>query len=175
MNKAIIEYLLQSGDKYDDKAILDIPCGDGALMSSLRLFFPEAVVRGCDIQMPKGVSVNDFSLVDASRPFKVFPDAKFDVIFSVSGVMEFDNTLQFFVQCKDHLRDDGLFLVTNDNVVSIRDRIAYFWLGKVRPYQLFVTQDQPTWKVIPIHNMVRILQDSGFERFGMCLCGRKTT
>lgn len=77
--------------------------------------------------------------------------------------MEFDNTLQFFSQCKDHLRDGGLFLVTNDNVVSMRDRIAYFWLGKVRPYPLFVTQDQPTWKIIPIQNMLRILQDAGFR------------
>ena len=77
--------------------------------------------------------------------------------------MEFDNTLQFFVQCKDRLREGGLFLVTNDNVVAIRDRIAYFWLGKVRQYQLFATQGQPTWKVIPLHNMVRILQDAGFK------------
>lgn len=162
VNRAIVEYLLQSRNKGDEKTMLDIPCGDGALISSLRLFFPKAVVRGCDVRMPKIVSPDDFSLVDASRPFTVFPGTKFDVVFSVSGVMEFDNTLQFFTQCKDHLRDGGLFLVTNDNVVSIRDRIAYFWLGKVRPYQLFVTQDQHTWKVIPIHNMVRILQDSGF-------------
>ena len=161
--RAIIEYLLQSGDDADGKTMLDIPCGEGALISSLRLFFPKAVVRGCDVRMPKTVSPDDFSTVDASRPFTVFPGTKFDFVFSVSGVMEFDNTLQFFARCRDHLRDGGLFLVTNDNVVAIRDRIAYFWLGKVRQYQLFVTQGQPTWKVIPIHNMVRILQDAGFR------------
>jgi SAM-dependent methyltransferase len=163
VHRAIIEYLLESGDVADGKTMLDIPCGAGFLISSLRLFFPKAVLRGCDMRMPKTLSPGDFSPVDASRPFTVFPGMKFDFVFSVSGVMEFDNTLQFFAQCKDCLRDGGLFLVTNDNVVAIRDRIAYFWLGKVRRYQLFVTQGQPTWKVIPVHNMVRILQDAEFK------------
>ncbi len=112
---------------------------------------------------PKGLTSEDFAPVDASLPFAVFPDQKFDYVLSVSGVMEFDNTLQFFKSCHAHLRNDGHFIVTNDNVVSMRDRIAYFWLGKVRQYQSFVTQGQSTWKVIPIHNMVRILQDAGFR------------
>lgn len=55
------------------------------------------------------------------------------------------------------------FIVTNDNILAMRDRIAYFWLRKVRPYQLFLSQGDPTWKVIPIHNMVRILQDAEFR------------
>lgn len=163
VNKAIIEYLFRSGNKYDGKAILDIPCGDGSLMSALRLFFPKAVVKGCDVQMPRTVLPEDFSLVDASRPFKVFPDTKFDVVLCVSGVMEFDNTLQFFTQCKDHLVDSGLFVVTNDNVVSLRDRIGYFWLGRHVAYGLFVMQEHCSWKIVPISNMVRILQDSGFR------------
>jgi spermidine synthase len=82
--------------------------------------------------------------VDASRPFNVFAQTKFDLVLSVSGVMEFDNTLQFFEQCKNHLKEGGTLMVTNDNVVSLRDRLSYFWLGKVRPYQVFATQNQPT-------------------------------
>ena len=163
VNKAIIEYLLRSGEKYDGKAMLDIPCGDGDLMSSLRQFFPKAVVKGCDVQMPRTMSTDDFSRVDANHPFKVFPDTKFDVVLCVSGVCEFDNTLQFFTQCKDHLTDDGLFVVTNDNAMSLRDRIAYFWLGRHVVYGLFVMQEHCSWKMIPVSNMVRILQDSGFR------------
>lgn len=61
------------------------------------------------------------------------------------------------------MKDGGTFVVTNDNVVSLRDRLSYFCLGKVRPYHMFVAEGQPTWRVIPIYNMVRLLQDAGFK------------
>jgi 2-polyprenyl-3-methyl-5-hydroxy-6-metoxy-1,4-benzoquinol methylase len=163
VNRAVIEYLIEMGGNYDGKSFLDIPCGDGALMKTLRYFFPKADVKGCDYRQPKHPMERDFEQVDASRPFSVFSGQQFDVLTSVSGVMEFDNTLQFFGQCKAHLKDDGLFLLTNDNIVTVRDRIAYMLLGKVMPYALFVSQQQHTWKVIPLHNLIRILQDAGFS------------
>lgn len=162
VHQAIIEYLLQAENTFDTKAMLDIPCGEGSFLSSLRLFFPNALLRGCDLQKPKNVAEEEFSQINANHPFTVFPEIKFDCIFSISGVMEFDNTLQFFTQCHNHLRDNGLFFVTNDNVAGIRDRLSYVWFGKPKQYSLFVTQDQPTWKIIPLSNMIRILQDAGF-------------
>ncbi|MDP2818892.1 MAG: class I SAM-dependent methyltransferase [Polaromonas sp.] len=163
VHRAVIEYLLKSGHDLSSSAMLDIPCGQGELISSLRRFFPGADLRGCDLKKPESLASGNFASVDASRPFTVFSGHKFDYIFSVSGVMEFDNTLQFFESCHQHLRDGGHFVVTNDNIVSMRDRISYFCLGKVRQYHLFVTLGQGGWKVIPIHNMLRILQDAGFR------------
>ncbi len=163
VNKGIIEYLLETRRDLTSSTMLDIPCGQGALISTLRSFFPGADVRGCDLSKPDALDAKDFSIVDASKPFAVFPDKKFDYVFSVSGVMEFDNTLQYFESCHHHLHDGGHFIVTNDNIVTISDRLIYFWLGKLRNFSLFVLQDFCTWKVIPIHNMVRILQDAGFR------------
>lgn len=163
VHQAIIEYLLHSGDTVDGKALLDVPCGEGSFISSLQLFFPKAILRGCDLRKPKNLAQENFSRIDASHPFTVFPETTFDFIFSISGVMEFDNTLQFFTQCRNHLKDNGVFIVTNDNVAGIRDRLSYFWFGKPKQYSLFVTQDQPTWKIIPLSNMLRILQDAGFR------------
>ncbi len=163
VHQAIIEYLLQSKDGFKGKAMLDIPCGDGTLLSSLRRYFPQAILRGSDLQKPHSLEPQDFRVIDANQPFTIFSNTSFDCIFSVSGVMEFDNTLQFFIQCRKHLKDNGCFIVTNDNVTGIRDRISYFWFGKPKQYPLFVTQSQPTWKVIPLSNMVRILQDAGFR------------
>jgi 2-polyprenyl-3-methyl-5-hydroxy-6-metoxy-1,4-benzoquinol methylase len=162
VNRAIVEYLLASVGCKEEKAFLDIPCGDGALVSTLRRFFPKAIVKGSDVRKPKTELAGDFEQVDASQPFSVFSGMKFDVVTSVSGVMEFDNTLQYLKYCKAHLQDDGLLLLTNDNIVTVRDRIAYLLFGKVIPYALFVTQGQHTWKVIPLHNLIRILQDAGF-------------
>jgi len=163
VHKTILEYLLQSEDGLDGKALLDIPCGEGSFMSSLRLFFPNALLRGCDRQKPLNVAQEEFCLIDANQPFTVFRETQFDVICSISGVMEFDNTLQFFTQCRNHLREGGAFLVTNDNVAGIRDRLSYFWLGRPKQYSLLVTKNQPTWKVLSISNIVRILQDAGFH------------
>lgn len=163
VNRAIIEFLQASRKTWDGQAMLDIPCGRGSLVATLRDFFPKSRVRGCDVEMPEALLADEFALVDASRPFHVFEKMKFDLVLSVSGVMEFDNTLQFFEQCRNHLKEGGTFVVSNDNVVSLRDRLSYFWLGKVRPYHMFVAQGQPTWKVIPIYNMIRILQDAGFK------------
>lgn len=163
VHRAVIEYLIALRQDLTGSTMLDIPCGQGALISSLRRFFIGADVRGCDLLKPEALDADDFSSVDASRPFTVFSGKKFDYIFSISGVMEFDNTLQFFESCHNHLRDGGHFIVTNDNVVAMRDRISYFWLGKLRQYHLFITLGQGSWKVIPIHNMLRILRDAGFE------------
>jgi 2-polyprenyl-3-methyl-5-hydroxy-6-metoxy-1,4-benzoquinol methylase len=162
VHRAIVEYLLTENQNMTGVNMLDIPCGNGELISSLRRFFPAANVRGCDLEKPAMLTTDDFAFVDASRTFVVFPDRKFDYVFSVSGVMEFDNTLQFFENCYHHLREGGQFIVTNDNLVTIRDRLSYFWLGKARQFQLFVNQGQETWKLIPIHNLIRILRDAGF-------------
>lgn len=145
------------------RRMLDVPCGQGELIGTLRAFFPDADVRGCDIAQPPTLDSRDFRAIDASRPFTVFPDDAFDVVLSVSGVMEFDNTLQFFETCFRHLRPGGHFIVTNDNSVTVWDRISYLLLGKTRQFEIFVNQGQPTWKVLPLHNMVRLLRDAGFR------------
>lgn len=163
VHRAVIEHLIDEGQDMTHKNMLDIPCGNGDLISSLRLFFPKADVRGCDLEKPAMLTVDEFAFVDANRSFTVFPDRKFDYVFSVSGVMEFDNTGQFFESCYNHLREGGQFIVTNDNLVTVHDRIAYFWLGKARQFQIFVTQGQVTWKLIPVHNLLRILRDAGFK------------
>ena len=163
VHQAIVEYLLELGDSFDGKAMLDIPCGKGSFLSTLRRFFPKVLLRGCDLEKPSDLATEDFCVIDTNYPFTVFPETPFDYIFSISGVMEFDNTLQFFSQCHKHLKDEGLFFVSNDNVAGIRDRLSFFWFGKPKQYSLFVTQKQPTWKIIPLSNMVRILQDAGFR------------
>lgn len=163
VNRAIIEYLIGLQLKFDGKYLLDIPCGEGLFIKALQEFFPKAIVKGCDIIHPKNLSEDEFTTVDASRPFSVYSQIEFALITSISGVMEFDNTLQFFESCRDHLQEGGLFIVTNDNLGSIRDRLLYLFLGKVRRYPLFVTRGQPSWKIIPIQNMFRILQDAGFK------------
>lgn len=122
--------------------------------------------RGCDLKLPELPEMADkraFSQVDSSRPFTVFKGQKFDYIISISGVMEFDNTLQFFESCEKQLAGQGTLIVTNDNVITVRDRIEYMLFGKVRQYSIFVKAGEATWKILPIQNLCRILNDAGFR------------
>lgn len=161
VNRAIIEYLLRLPREARPARFLDVPCGSGVFLATLRQFFPDAVVRGGDVQAPEPAT--EVARVDLSRPFALFAPLKFDVITSISGVMEFDNTRQFFETCADHLAPDGLLIVTNDNVVAIRDRLSFLFLGKVRRFRLFVGPEDPTWKLISIQNLARSLHDAGFS------------
>ena len=161
VNRAIVELLLASGRDFTRAAMFDLPCGDGTLVRTLRRFFPGAEVQGGDLTEPQGEDTSWFQRVDASRPFDL-TGRKRGVICCVSGVMEFDNTLQFFESCRRHLAADGLFIVTNDNLVTVRDRLAFLACGKTRRFELFGTPDRPTWKSIPLQNLVRILHDAGF-------------
>lgn len=161
VNRAIVEHLLASPRHYGSAAMLDLPCGEGALVRALQSFFPEADVQGGDLELPPGGRPAWFHSVDASRPFHL-SGPKRDVICCVSGVMEFDNTRQFFECCRRHLADDGVYVVTNDNVVTVRDRLAYLAFGKTRRFELFSAPGRPTWKSVSLPNLVRTLHDAGF-------------
>jgi SAM-dependent methyltransferase len=161
VNRAIIEHLLADQRDFRRASMLDVPCGDGALVTTLSRFFPDAEILGGDLHPPAGKAPAWFRQIDATQGFTL-PGRKRDLICSVSGVMEFDNTLRFFATCRQHLADDGVLVVTNDNAVTVRDRLSYLFLGKARRFELFPEMDRPTWKFIPIQNLVRILHDAGF-------------
>jgi SAM-dependent methyltransferase len=163
VNRAVIESLLAHDRSWAGRCILDMPCGAGVLLKVCRDFFPQADVKGADYRLPEGFPGNEVAWVDASKSFRVFPEMRFDAITSVSGVMEFDNTRQFFESCRAHLKEGGLLVVTNDNVITVRDRLAYLFFARTRQFKLLVTPGEPTWKVILVQNLVRILEDAGFE------------
>ena len=163
VHRAVVEMMLQAGDVPRDAAMLDIPCGRGDLIESLRLFFSDATFRGVDLYRPAKLKDHEFAQVDVSRPFRVFPEVDFQYLFCVSGIMEWENTLQFFHSCAAHLRPGGKMYVSNDNVIALADRLHYLFFGRLRQYRLFLTQDQPEWKVTPTQNLVKIVRTAGFR------------
>jgi hypothetical protein len=139
-----------------------MPCGHGVLLKVLRQFFPKAVVKGADLRPSGEFLREEVAAVDASRPFTIFPEAKFEMITSVSGIMEFHNTRQFFETCREHLAEGGQLVVTNDNVITVRDRLAYLFFGRTRLFRLLVSPELATWKPIPMQCLGRMLHDAGF-------------
>lgn len=163
VNRAVIEHLIGREQKDSACSLLDIPCGQGQFVSTLREFFPKVDARGCDVAVPEGADRDRFEAVDASRSFQVFSGRQFDYVVSISGVMEFDNTLQFFENCSRHLRDGGQLIVTNDSLLTLRDRVEYLLFGKFRQYSALMVAGEPTWKILPVQNLLRLLDDAGFH------------
>jgi len=162
VNRAIIEYLLKSGNTFAGAAVLDVPCGNADLLDALKKFFPDSLTFGTDINPPEKPD-HQISKADASADDRLGLDRRFKLITCVSGVMEFDNTLNFFRSLRKCIADDGVLIVTNDNLLSVRDRLLYFFSGRLRQYPMFVDDNAPTWKILPLQNLLRILGDAEFE------------
>ena len=163
VNREIIETLLSLETDLAGAAILDVPCGEGEFLQTVKDFFPHCETYGADIRAPSNVFPHNFLQIDASRKNLFADTAKFRIITCISGVMEFDNTRDFFEQLREKTTADGLVIVTNDNLLSVRDRFLYFFLGRFRQYKLFVGNHQPTWKILHLHTLQRILYDAKFE------------
>jgi SAM-dependent methyltransferase len=163
VTRLIAEGLFSSLREKKKALVLDIPCGKGEFLNVLKSNLPDVETIGADINIPNGAFNYKFHQIDAVRPFKIDPKEKFDAITCISGVMEFDNTLSFFEQIRDLLDSDGEFFVTNDNLLSIRDRLLYFLFGRFRQYRHSIKSGTTTWKIIPLQNMLRILSDAQFR------------
>jgi Methylase involved in ubiquinone/menaquinone biosynthesis len=163
VNRAIIEYLLTLNTDFDRAALLDVPCGKGVFLDAFRDFFPDAKSVGADIDPPYGESKHQFFKIDARQLSRIQTDERFKIVTCISGVTEFDNTQLFLEQVRELLDRDGILLVTNDNIFSARNRILYFLFGRFRQTHLFMPDDEPTWKIIPLQNLIRILYEAGFE------------
>ncbi len=164
VNREIIEYLLSSGEDFAGEYFLDVPCGEGAFLQAVKDFFPESKTVGGDVHTPSTIFSHEFRRIDAQRGFSLETEKKFKVITCISGVMEFDNTLAFFEQIKENLADDGWLIVTNDNLLSVRDRLLYLLFGRFRQYYLFIPNDKPTWNVMSLQTLRRILAEADFVK-----------
>lgn len=163
VNRTIIEYLLMLDDNFEGAAVLDVPCGHGAFLNALKEFFPAAETFGADIIPLCDSSQHRFFKVDARQRFEIETDKKFKLITSISGVTEFDNTQQFVEQLNYYLDTDGVLIISNDNIFSVRNRLLFLLFGRFRQTHLFMENDEPTWKIIPLQNLTRIVYEAGFD------------
>jgi len=161
VNNEIFNILIQrSTGKWP--RLLDVPCGSGDLLDAVTTYLPQFETHGADVRRPDESFRHRFIPVDASHS-SLHGDSTFDVITSVSGIMEFDNTLFFLENLRRVITEDGLLLVTNDNILTVRDRLLYLFRGRFGQYRFETKPGTPTWKILPFQNLVRILLDAGFE------------
>jgi SAM-dependent methyltransferase len=171
VNKNIIQILQAFAKHQSLMQILDIPCGQGDLARALQVYFPKAAIIGADIATIESTVGNiSFFKLDASKPFSAPNGAQFDAILSVSGVMDFDNTGCFIETCSNLTRENGIFIVSNDNIATLRDRLSFLFFGRFRRFRLFVQPGGPTYNPIPLQLLYKILKDKKFDVLSVKYC-----
>lgn len=165
VNREVLRYLLERSGLNPAGRVLDVPCGAGELLTLLRQYWPAATLAGCDLR-PDAPALPGlhYRPADLSQPFAADPAGPpFDLITSVSGVMMFGNTQTFVASCAGQLRPGGQLLITNDNVLTVRDRLSYLFTGRVRRFKLLFGPDEAITQLVQHQELLRLLTGQGLR------------
>lgn len=162
VNYQVLSYLYNHFNESEHFSALDLPCGYLEFIGYLKRMFPSATLSAGDINLAGAPDIN-FYQMDVTEKFPFPEEQQFDLITSISGVMMFSNTLSFIKNCSEHLKNDGTFILTNDNSATIKDRLAYLFLGRYRIFNLVFENNQPMTENVPIHELIRLMRTNNIE------------
>jgi 2-polyprenyl-3-methyl-5-hydroxy-6-metoxy-1,4-benzoquinol methylase len=70
--------------------------------------------------------------------------------------MCFANTAQFVGNCAHRLRPGGLLLVSNDNCLSVGDRLSYLFSGRERRFRLLFESNEGNFQLVQHQELKRL-------------------
>lgn len=161
VNQIILSYLYNHYPAESAISVLDLPCGNLEFLKCVKKLFPSSNLTGADLHLPAIEDGIQFSQMDLTKEFTLPAEQKYSIVTSISGVMMFSNTLSFVTNCSERIKPSGTFILTNDNNATIRDRLAYFFLGRYRIFNLVFEDYQLMTENVPIHELVRLMRTQG--------------
>jgi len=163
VNQTILNNLVKKFHKEQAISVLDLPCGDLLFLGYLKKLFPNASILGADIMTPKPKMDIDFVQMDLTKEFEISREEQFDLITSISGVMMFGNTHGFIENCASRLKPNGTLVITNDNSMTMMDRIRYMVLGRVRMFNPIYEDNESMTQNIPVMELIRLMRIHGIR------------
>ncbi|RYY06774.1 MAG: methyltransferase domain-containing protein, partial [Sphingobacteriaceae bacterium] len=163
VNQTILTNLYNQFPADTTISFLDLPCGNQEFLKYVKALFSLAELTGADICTPELTVGIGFRQMDLTQDFTLPAEKKFEVVSSISGVMMFSNTLRFVKNCADRLKNGGTFILTNDNNATIKDRLAYFFLGRYRIFNLVFEDQELMTENVPIHELVRLMRTNNIR------------
>jgi hypothetical protein len=152
VNRLVVSKLIEYYEAFQTSGTpkhLDAPCGDGTMARTLNQIFPDLFVEGVDAAVsPKKESQLELhqSLIHSFLADK--EPREFESITCVSGVMCFDGLPELFQLFARHLKSGGLLVVTNDNILTIRDRVSFLFFGQLKRFRLAFDKQEGNWNVV---------------------------
>lgn len=163
VNLAILRFLDENSSPRPS-SLLDAPCGQGDFLKSFQVVFPGAHMEGFDLYCdPLPEAAPYFKKTDFKDIFKNLKKSSFDVITNISGVMVVDQLSQYIPQAKEHLNPHGYLILTNDNTITVRDRLSFLFFGRLKRFKLFFSPQEGNWNVVLIQALWKHLKANGFE------------
>jgi len=127
---------------------LDIPCGEGEFGKTVKSVFPDVVVHGVDPFAVNKHPLDQFHQLKAHDYLRTCAPETYDVVTCISGVMCFDGVEELFQQIHRVLKPGGLFIVTNDNVMTMRDRLSFLFFGRLKRFKIVYETFEGNWNVV---------------------------
>jgi SAM-dependent methyltransferase len=163
VNKRILENLVDILPTDQSIKALDLPCGNLLFLSYIKHIYPYAELTGADIKQQQPRQGIQFIQMDLTREFSIPRNEQFDLITSISGVMMFSNTLSFIENCASRLKKDGTIIISNDNSMTIMDRLRTMILGRVRLFNPIYEDNESMVQNIPVMELIRLMRTNGLD------------
>lgn len=150
VNRAIIKFLASEvKNGFQLNRIFDCPCGEGEFLRSMKFTFPALEFEGQDLYSKPVPEVEPYFFKgNASNELKDIASDLYCVSTSISGVPVFDEVSQHLSQLTRITRQSGLVICTNDNIMTIRDRLHFLLFGHVKRFKLFNSKNEHIWNQV---------------------------
>jgi hypothetical protein len=164
VNRDVLKFLWQWNDRNPTQSLLDAPCGQGEFLKAVKQILPDVRIAGQDLLAePLPEIAHAFRRGDQSKGFIDLDGQCFDVVTNISGVMCMDGASAIFSRTHDLLAPGGLFIVTNDNILTVRDRFSFLLFGRVKRFKLLMHPGEGNWNLMLIQSLWQLLRTNRFK------------
>ena len=110
--------------------VLDVGCGRGGLLQSIKKIFPALTSYGCDID-EKSLEFKDikFKKSDINKGLDYKKDS-FDLIFCIEVIEHVENPFFLIRELNRVLKKQGTLIITSPNVENIFSKILFLFTGR---------------------------------------------
>jgi len=121
---AVVARLLRAEPRC--RAVLDIPCGEGAFLERLRDMQLDG--QGADIVNRLALPGSRFTAADMNAPLP-FADGAFDAVVCIDGIEHLERPFDFVRECRRIVRPGGVLIVSTPNISALRSRWRWLLTG----------------------------------------------